>query len=101
MSLPLNQRCVRKQIKLRHADLSSQLLRVVHAVDGLEGRFAEASHYHNSRGHQAHSAVAHDLAQVEAGLGHNSGGKPPCCRQLSCCWRLLTVVHVSCWSEQY
>lgn len=61
-------------MRRRHAELSSQLLRVVHAVDGLEGRFAEASHYHNSRAHQVHSALSQDLAQVEASLAPNSAG---------------------------
>ena len=67
------------QVKRRHAELSGQLLRVFRAVDGLEGRFAEASHYHNSKAHQAHAALAQQLSQLEASLAPNSAGDPRCC----------------------
>lgn len=63
------------QVKRNHAGLSDQLLRIVRALDALEGRFAEQSHHHNSKTHQIHEALAQDLAQLEAVLAPNSAGK--------------------------
>ena len=62
-------------MKRNHAGLSDQLLRIVRALDALEGRFAEQSHHHNSKTHQIHEALSRDLAQLEAVLAPNSAGK--------------------------
>ena len=67
--------CWALQVKRNHAGLSDQLLRVVRALDALEGRFAEQSHHHNSKTHQVHEALSQDLAQLEAVMAPNSAGK--------------------------
>ncbi len=64
------------QIKRNHVGLSDQLLRIMRALDALEGRFAEASNHHSSRTHQVHESLSHDLSQLEAVLAPNSAGKP-------------------------
>ena len=63
-------------MKRNHAGLSDQLLRIVRALDALEGRFAEQSHHHNSKTYQIHEALSRDLSQLEAVLAPNSAGEP-------------------------
>lgn len=72
--------CCALQVKRNHAGLSDQLLRIVRALDALEGRFAEQSHHHNSKAHQIHEALSWDLSQLEAVLAPNSAGKLTCSR---------------------
>ena len=67
--------CYASQVKRNHAGLSDLLLRIVRALDGLEGRFAEQSHHHNSKTHQIHDALSQDLTQLEAVLAPNSAGE--------------------------
>lgn len=62
------------QVKRNHASLSDQLLRIMRALDALEGRFAVAAHHHNSKTYQTHEALSHDLSHLEAGLAPNSAG---------------------------
>lgn len=59
-------------VKRNHASLSDQLLRIMRALDALEGRFAVAAHHHNSKTYQTHEALSHDLSHLEAGLAPNS-----------------------------
>ncbi|DBA75950.1 TPA: hypothetical protein ACH3X2_008889 [Trebouxia sp. C0005] len=59
-------------IKRNHVGLSDQLLRIMRALDALEGRFAEASNHHSSKTHQVHESLSHDLSQLEAILAPNS-----------------------------
>ncbi|DBA99357.1 TPA: hypothetical protein ACH3X3_011957 [Trebouxia sp. C0006] len=59
-------------IKRNHVGLSDQLLRIMRALDALEGRFAEASNHHSSKTHQVHETLSHDLSQLEAVLAPNS-----------------------------
>ena len=63
------------QVKRNHAGLSDQLLRIVRALDALEGRFAEQSHHHNSKTHQILESLSQDLAHLETVLAPNSAGK--------------------------
>lgn len=63
------------QVKRNHASLSDQLLRIMRALDALEGRFAVAAHHHNSKTYQTHEALSHDLSHLEAGLAPNSAGQ--------------------------
>ena len=65
------------QVKRNHASLSDQLLRIMRALDALEGQFAVASHQHNSKTYQIHEALSHDLNHIEAGLAPNSAGIMP------------------------
>ena len=66
--------CCLEQVKRNHAGLSDQLLRVVRALDALEGRFAEQSHHHNSKTHHIHETLARDLGQLECVMAPNSAG---------------------------
>lgn len=59
-------------IKRNHVGLSDQLLRIMRALDALEGRFAEASNHHSSKTHQVHESLSHDLSHLEAILAPNS-----------------------------
>ena len=70
--------CCFLQLKRNHAGLSDQLLRIVRALDALEGRFAEQSHHHNSKTHQIHEALSQDLAQLETVLAPTSAGEWYC-----------------------
>ena len=55
--------------------MSDQLLRIMRALDALEGQFFVASHQHNSKTYQIHEALSHDLSVVEANLAPNSAGQ--------------------------
>ena len=89
--------CCTLQVKQNHAGLSDKLLRIVRALDALEGRFAEQSHHHNSKTHQIHEALSRDLTQLEAVFGSQL------CRyvsytQIQCHWSWqVWDASVECW----
>ena len=79
------------QIKVNHANLSDQLLRIMRALDALEGQFAHAANYHNPRTYQVHEALSQDLKQLENYLAPNSA------RKLVTDGRAHSVLIMSCF----
>lgn len=75
LSIHVVHSCDIVQVKRTHASLSDQLLRIMRALDALEGQFAVASHQHNSKTYQIHEALSKDLSHLEAGLAPNSAGQ--------------------------